>query len=134
MSVLSFPRLYFQGYLSWDPDVTNNDPDLWDPVNVNVVLPQGVNLDTYQQYVINNAANPNIVVLENSRRLHEYFPTQEFERAAAAMGDLVYRSDGTIPGPDDGLIFEYSGSRDLARRLLTADAFGPGIRIYRIRR
>jgi len=56
MSVLSFPRLYFQGYLSWDPDVTNNSTDLWDPVNVNVVLPQGVNLDTYQQYVVNNAS------------------------------------------------------------------------------
>lgn len=56
MSVLSFPRLYFQGYMSWDPDVTNNTFELWDPVNVNVVLPPGVNLDTYQQYVINNAA------------------------------------------------------------------------------
>jgi hypothetical protein len=60
MSVLSFPRLYFQGYLSWDPDVTNNDPDLWDPVNVNVVLPPNVQLDTYQQYVIDNAASQNL--------------------------------------------------------------------------
>lgn len=57
MSVLSFPRLYFQGYLSWDPNVTNNSSDIWDPVDVNVVLPTGVQPDTYQQYVINNAAS-----------------------------------------------------------------------------
>jgi hypothetical protein len=75
-----------------------------------------------------------LVLIENSYRMHVYFPTQELERAAAELGELVYRSDGTIPGPDDGLIFEYSGSRQLAQRLLTAEAFGPGIRIYRIRR
>ena len=75
-----------------------------------------------------------LVLIENSYRMHVYFPTQELERAAADLGELVYRSDGTIPGPEDGLIFEYSGSRQLAARLLTAEAFGPGLRIYRIRR
>jgi hypothetical protein len=75
-----------------------------------------------------------LVLVENSLRMHEHFPIGECERAASAMGELVYESVGTIPGPTDGGIFEYSGSRQLARRLLTAEAFGPGIRIYRIRR
>ncbi|HEX6159784.1 MAG TPA: hypothetical protein VF111_06435 [Thermoanaerobaculia bacterium] len=57
MSVLSFPRLYFQGYLSWDPNVTNNSGSLWDPVDVNVVLPTGVTLDTYEQFVVDQASS-----------------------------------------------------------------------------
>lgn len=52
MSVLSFPRLYFSGYESWDPNVTNNLPSLWDPVAVRLVFPAGVNASTYQRYVI----------------------------------------------------------------------------------
>lgn len=55
MSVLSFPRLYFQGYLSWDPNVTNNSSRLWDPLDANVVLPPGVTLDTYIQFVIDTS-------------------------------------------------------------------------------
>ncbi len=55
MSVLSFPRLYFQGYLSWDPNVSNNTTIVWDPVGVNVVFPPGVDANTYQQYIIDNA-------------------------------------------------------------------------------
>ena len=74
------------------------------------------------------------VLLEDSVRMHKYYPTEDLERAAAASGDLVHRTVGTIPGPEDGLIFEYSGTRDLARRILGAKAFGPGIRIYRVRR
>jgi hypothetical protein len=56
MSVLAFPRLYFQGYLSWDPNVTNNSSRVWDPVNVNVKLPAGVTPATYQQYIIDHAS------------------------------------------------------------------------------
>jgi hypothetical protein len=74
------------------------------------------------------------VLVEDSVRMHKYFPIDDLERVAAESGELVHRTVGTIPGPTDGLIFEYSGTRELARRILTADAFGPGIRIYRIRR
>lgn len=55
MSVLSFPRLYFQGYLSWDPNVSNNTTIVWDPVGVNVVFPRGVDASNYQQFIIDNA-------------------------------------------------------------------------------
>ncbi len=91
-------------------------------------------LDFDRSRALIGATASDLVLFENSFRMHEYFPIDACERAAAAMGDLVYESVGTIPGPKDGGIFEYSGSRQLARRLLTADAFGPGIRIYRIRR
>ncbi len=74
------------------------------------------------------------VLVEDSVRMHKYFPIDDLERVAAESGELVHATVGTIPGPTDGLIFEYSGTRQLARRILTADAFGPGIRIYRIRR
>ncbi|HEY0159894.1 MAG TPA: hypothetical protein VGF28_21595 [Thermoanaerobaculia bacterium] len=57
MSVLAFPRLYFQGYLSWDPNVTNNSSRVWDPVNVNVKLPAGVTPATYQQYILDHASS-----------------------------------------------------------------------------
>jgi len=74
------------------------------------------------------------VAIEDSKRMHEYFPIAEFERAAIAMGELAYRSSSRLPGPTDGGIFEYSGTRQLAFRLLREEAFGPGVRIYRIRR
>jgi len=55
MSVLSFPRLYFQGYVSWDPNITNNTETVWDPDSVNIVLPPGVPIDQYEQWVLDNA-------------------------------------------------------------------------------
>jgi hypothetical protein len=75
-----------------------------------------------------------VVVLEDSHRMHEYFPISGLEQAAAAMGELVHRTQGQIPRPTDGGIFEYSGTRELAQRLLSAEAFGPGMLVYRIRR
>jgi len=57
MSVLSFPRLYFNGYTSWDPNISNNTENIWDPVGVDVVLPPNVTLDTYEQWVMNNASS-----------------------------------------------------------------------------
>jgi hypothetical protein len=57
MSVLSFPRLYFNGYTSWDPNISNNTETIWDPVGVDVVLPPNVTLDTYEQWVMNNASS-----------------------------------------------------------------------------
>ncbi|MCU1348036.1 MAG: hypothetical protein JWO56_1066, partial [Acidobacteria bacterium] len=58
MSVLSFPRLYFQGYTSWDPNITNNTQRVWDPVKVDVVVPADATLDTYEQWVIDHANKP----------------------------------------------------------------------------
>jgi hypothetical protein len=94
----------------------------------------GRKLDLARARALLDETRADYVLLEDSVRMHKYYPTEELERAAAARGDLVHRTVGTIPGPSDGLIFEYSGTRDLARRILAAKAFGPGIRIYRIRR
>lgn len=55
MSVLRFPRIYFRGEMSWDPCLANNTPDLYDAVNVQLVLPQGVTLDEYKQHVMSHA-------------------------------------------------------------------------------
>ena len=54
MSVLSFPRLYFTGLISWDPGLTNNSPAVYDAADVRLILPQGVNFDTFKQWVIDN--------------------------------------------------------------------------------
>src|ERR1043166_388504 len=56
MSVLSFPRLYFQGFMSWDPNVTNNRDLLWDPNTVDIALPPGVTIDEYEQWVLDHAS------------------------------------------------------------------------------
>lgn len=74
------------------------------------------------------------VVFEDSQRMHSQFPGGELESAAASMGELVYAEAGSIPGPRDTGPTDYQMARRLARRLLDAEAFGPGIRIYRIRR
>ncbi len=54
MSVLSFPRLYFTGLISWDPGLTNNSTDVYDSADVRLILPQGVTFDTFKQWVIDN--------------------------------------------------------------------------------
>lgn len=57
MSVLSFPRLYFQGFQSWDPDTTNNYGTLWDPSAAALVWPKGVTTpDEYKKYVLDNSS------------------------------------------------------------------------------
>ena len=33
MSILSLPRIYFNGYMSWDPPLANNNPDVYDGAN-----------------------------------------------------------------------------------------------------
>jgi hypothetical protein len=74
------------------------------------------------------------VVLEDSQRMHRQFHGRELEAAAGSMGDLVYDARGSIPESDDVGPTDYQMPRRLANRLLDAEAFGPGIRIYRIRR
>jgi hypothetical protein len=95
---------------------------------------QGRTLDFERARALIEERRADYVLVEDSVRMHKYFPIDELERAASESGELVHWTSGTIPGPTDGLIFEYSGTRELACRILTADAFGPGIRIYRIRR
>jgi hypothetical protein len=95
---------------------------------------QGRTLDRERAKELIDERRADYVLVEDSVRMHKYFPIDDLERVAAASGELVHRTAGTIPGPTDALIFEYSGTRELARRILTAKAFGPGIRIYRIRR
>lgn len=56
MSVLRLPRLYFKGLVSWDPGVVNNNPDVYDGVNVKIDLPSGVTYQTFKQWVIDNLA------------------------------------------------------------------------------
>jgi hypothetical protein len=41
MSVLGFPRLYLRGLMSWDPPVSNNDPDVYDGITARAVLRPG---------------------------------------------------------------------------------------------
>src|SRR5918911_5129986 len=55
MSVLRFPRLYFRGEISWDPCLANNLTDLYDAAKVQLVLPEGVTLEQYKQYILSNA-------------------------------------------------------------------------------
>jgi len=52
MSVLSFPRLYFRGTVSWDPIVSNNDPETYDGVNVRVHLNPGETTADFRKRMI----------------------------------------------------------------------------------
>jgi hypothetical protein len=74
------------------------------------------------------------VVFEDSQRMYSQFPGRELEATARSMGELVYAEAGWIPTSSDIGPTDYQMPRRLANRLLDAEAFGPGIRIYRIRR
>lgn len=56
MSVLRFPRLYFRGFISWDPGLTNNDTDIYDAINAELILPPDVTYDTFKEWAIENDA------------------------------------------------------------------------------
>jgi hypothetical protein len=130
-SWLANPWMIYQYLL---PQIPDGDPR-WKILFVPVgEWRGGRTLDRARANAILEETRADYVLLEDSVRMHKYYPTAELERAGAESGELVHRSVGTIPGPEDGLIFEYSGTRGLARRILGAEAFGPGIRIYRIRR
>ena len=99
MSVLSFPRLYFQGFLSWDPNVTNNSSRLWDPVDVNVVLPSGVTLDTYEQFVVDQASNFGIWNIYGSHAC-DFVQFQSFTSkvTGGALGNGISVKDDPVLG------------------------------------
>src|ERR671917_902486 len=52
MSVLSFPRLYFHGTMSWDAIVSNNDPDNYDGVAGRARLAPGETVTCFRQRMI----------------------------------------------------------------------------------
>lgn len=54
MSVLSFPRLHFRGFMEWDPGLTNNSGSHYDPVLVEVILPPGVTHEQFKRWIIEN--------------------------------------------------------------------------------
>ncbi|NES00403.1 MAG: hypothetical protein F6J86_42570, partial [Symploca sp. SIO1B1] len=61
MSVLSLPRLYFTGEMSWNPDTTNNNSHNYNDSDNQVAtpLPTGVTYDTYQKFMMTyNPQNP----------------------------------------------------------------------------
>jgi len=56
MSVLSFPRLYFHGTMSWDPIVSNNDPDHYDGISARARLAPGETVASFRQRMIASTA------------------------------------------------------------------------------
>ena len=56
MSVLSFPRLYFRGTMSWDPVVSNNDADNYDGIAARARLAPGETVTCFRQRMIASTA------------------------------------------------------------------------------
>jgi len=54
MSVLSFPRLYFSGTMSWDPIVSNNSAAAYNAVTARAGLQPGETLSCFRQRMINS--------------------------------------------------------------------------------
>jgi hypothetical protein len=52
MSVLSFPRLYFHGTMSWDPIVSNNDAATYDGIAARARLAPGETVTCFRQRMI----------------------------------------------------------------------------------
>lgn len=52
MSVLSFPRLYIRGTMSWDPIVSNNDPGTYDGVTAQPVFQPGETVADFRTRLI----------------------------------------------------------------------------------
>lgn len=52
MSVLSLPRVYFRGMISWNPATSNNNPDTYDGVNAKVILPSGQTYKTFKKWMM----------------------------------------------------------------------------------
>jgi hypothetical protein len=56
MSVLSFPRLYFHGTMSWDPIVSNNDAATYDGIAARARLAPGETVTCFRQRMIASTA------------------------------------------------------------------------------
>jgi hypothetical protein len=78
--------------------------------------------------------DPDYVVLEASRYMRKLPAMAALEASAQRRGDLVFRASGQMTsfvGLGQG---EYQAADEFALWLLDADAFGPDIDVYRIRR
>ena len=51
MSILSLPRIHFQGATDWSPSTANNHNDVYDVATVAPVLQQGVTYATFLQWL-----------------------------------------------------------------------------------
>jgi len=92
--------------------------------------PKGFDLDRAREWIRDSKAG--FVLVEDSLRMRQQYHGEELEAAAAEAGELVFAWEGRIPAPTDTGPIEYQGARRLAWRVLSAEAFGPGVRIYRI--
>ncbi|MFN0008667.1 MAG: glycosyltransferase family 39 protein [Planctomycetota bacterium] len=73
-------------------------------------------------------------VLETSRKMRNLAVTRALADSVRNRGQLMYAVEGetpSLPGLGPG---EWQGASEYATWLLGADAFGPGIEIYRLRR
>lgn len=81
------------------------------------------------------AAQADYVVMETSRTMRNLPAAAALEKAAQKIGERVYHASGQLTSmPGQGSHGEYQGANDFARWLLGAEAFGPGVDVYRIRR
>ena len=97
MSVLAFPRIYFRGAVSWDPNVANNDPEVYDSVHARVNFSPGETTATFRQRMIETT---------RQRGDWNYFGTHTsaFERVQVTGGELkprggVIREDALLYTP-----------------------------------
>jgi hypothetical protein len=130
-TVLSFPWLAYQSLLPPSRDGDRRWKIRLIPV-ARRFDPHGFDRARAEAWIRDERAD--FVLIEDSLRMRRHFSGVDLEQAANAMGDLEYSLDGQIPAPTDIGPIDYQNARGLARRLLGADAFGPGILIYRIRR
>jgi hypothetical protein len=49
MGLRALPRLYFQGEISWDTGVTNNNPQVFDPESVRLLVPEGMSIAEFKR-------------------------------------------------------------------------------------
>lgn len=95
MSVLRFPRIYFRGEMSWDPCLANNLGDLYDAAKVELVLPPGVSIDQYKEFILGHV---------DSLGIWNYYGTHaaRFENVVVTGGALA--PQGPPPKEGDALL------------------------------
>ncbi len=94
--------------------------------------PHGMTTERANRWIDETGAG--YILLADLRALRTEFGLEAFETAARDRGELAFEIDGELPSRADVGPVEYQGARRLWIRLLGANAFGPGVRIYRVRR
>jgi hypothetical protein len=117
MSVLSFPRLYFHGTVSWDPIVSNNDAANYDGIAARAKLAPGETVACFRQRMIASTAQ---------RGDWNYFGTHicALEQARVVGGMVAPRHEGV---PDDPLI---DAPVELVGKLVDIDPTGVCSQIF----